>query len=453
MKSSIDISEDTEVSTGFIPRKIQRELFNNLRRFNVIVMHRRAGKSVFCINLLIDRALRHTMPMPRFFYIAPTYSAAKRIAWDYLKKYSSMIPGVQWNEADLRIDLPNGARITLLSAENPASLRGIYADGVILDEFSEMNPVVWSTIIRPTLSDRKGWAIFISTPKGQNTFFELKEYADSGVDPDWFTATYKASETGLIPEDELEALKKEMTEDEYLQEFECSFNAGLVGAYFAKELTKAEETQRITRVSHDPMLPVDMYFDLGFNDMAAVWFVQTLRGRHRLIRYFEVSGLSIAEFVAEIKKIVNSFGGDFGEWVFPHDAQAASFQTGKTQLQVFHSLGCRPTRVIPRVGAKRESINAARMIFGACEFDAEGCKRGLKALANYQRKWDAKNNVFSETPLHNWASNGADAFQQFALGVREGSRDNLGMGNKFYDGKTPLQADTKYNPFDRRRTK
>lgn len=375
--------------------------------------------------------------MPRFAYIAPTYPQAKRVIWDPLKQYVSNIP-CEINEADLRIDFPhNKARIMLLSAENPVSLKGIYLDGVILDEAAEMHPDLWGEVIRPTLSDRRGWANFIGTPRGQNNFYDLYMYAKESGDPDWFSAMYKASETGLVSQEELASNRKQMTDDKFEQEFECSFNAGLIGSYFAKELSKAESEKRITRIPHDPGLPVDLYLDLGINDLAAVWFVQSLRGRHRLIDYYEVSGLSIPEFTAEIKKR----NYNFGEWVFPHDAQARDFSTGKTQLQVFYNLGCRPQRVIPRIGTKQESINAARMIFGACEFDAEKCKVGLKALASYQKKWDAKNNVFSESPLHNFASNGADAFQQFALGCRSDSR---GLGP---NARRDIKCEMDYNPY------
>ncbi len=255
---------------------------------------------------------------------------------------------------------------------------------------------------------------------------------------------YKASETGIIDADELASARKSMTEEEYEQEYECSFNAGLVGAYFGKELAIAEKEGRITTVPYDPMLPVDTYWDLGIDDLASVWFVQSLRGRHRVIDYYEVCGASIPDVVKDVR----ARNYNFGEWVFPHDANARDFSTGKAQIQVFYSLGCRPSRVVPRVGTKRESINAARMVFGACEFDKVKCKRGLEALANYQRKWNSKNNVFEESPLHNWASNGADAFQQFGLGVRRDSRDTLGMHDRRYS-ESRLQAETDYNPFRR----
>jgi phage terminase large subunit len=447
------------LSTGYQARPIQALLHKSVRRFNVIVCHRRFGKTVWSINHMIASGLRNERQNPRYAYLAPLYSQAKRVAWDYLKQYTASIPGVTCNEADLRVDIPRPekgdvVRFQLLGADNPMSLKGIYLDGVVLDEFGDMNPVAWREVIRPTLSDRSGWAIFIGTPKGKNTFWELYDRALSGFenedgtrfkDPQWFGALYKASETKIISDSELESAKREMTDDEYEQEFECSFLAGLVGAYFAKELARAEKEGRITKVPHDPALPVDTYWDLGINDVCSVWFVQSLRGRHRCVDYFEICGASIPEVVREIKKKPYTFG----EWVYPHDAAARDFSTGKTQQQIFYSLGCRPSRIIPRVGTKRESINAARMAFEACEFDSEKCSKGLKALAEYQRKWNAKNNVFEESPLHNWASNGADAFQCFALGVRTDSRDSI--SERRFGSQARLKAETSYDPFSRRR--
>jgi len=440
------VADVAQINTGFIPRRLQLEIRSKLKRFNVLVCHRRFGKTVFAVNHQIDRMSRMTLPAPRAAYIAPTFGQAKRISWDYYKKYTAPLPGITSHEQDLRIDYShNGARQMLLSSENWVSVKGIYLDDALFDEFGDMDPSVWSEGIRPTLSDRRGCATFIGTAKGQNHFKKLYDYATQSGDPEWFGAMFKASETGIISQEELDSAKRTMTEEEYAQEYECSFNAGLTGAYFGKELAKAEAEKRVGTFAYDPTLPVDMYWDLGIDDLASVWFCQSLRGRHRFIDYYEVCGASIPEVIT----VVKNKGYSLGEWVLPHDAQARDFSTGKAQIQIFYNHGARPVRFVPRVGTKRESINAARMVFGQCEFDAVKCKRGLEALANYQRKWNSKNGVFEESPLHNWASNGADAFQQFALGVRTDSRDTL--SHRRYGSSGTLKAETSYNPFGRGR--
>jgi len=433
------------INTGFIPRRIQSELYANMRRFNVVVCHRRFGKTVFAVNHQINKMLRYTLPAPRAAYIAPTYGQAKRISWDYYKHYTSKIPGAVPHEQDLRVDYThNAGRQMLLSAENYVSVKGIYLDDAVLDEYAEMHPSAWSEAVRPTLSDRRGGATFIGTPKGMNNFQTLYRYATESGDPEWYGCMYRASETGLIAGAELESARRSMSEEEYEQEYECSFSAGLVGAYFAREMAKANCGGRIGKFPYDSNYAVDTYWDLGINDMTAVWFVQSKRGQHVAIDYYEISGASIPEVLADIKKKPYSLG----YFVFPHDVVARDFSTGKTQQQIFAQHGARPSRVIPRVGTKREGINAARMIIPLTSFDKEKCKRGIECLQNYQRKWDDKNKVFQEAPLHNWASNGADAFQQFALGQRGESKNSDFRENPDYNhGQT--RAMTDYNVFDR----
>lgn len=429
------------IDTGYRPREFVKDvkLHERLKRFNVLVMHRRFGKTVFSLNHKIDKALKNPLHNPQYAYIAPTYGQSKRVSWDYLKQYTSSIPGMQPNEADLRIDIPcrQGERIRfmLLGAENPMALKGIYLDGVILDEYAEMNPAVWREVIRPTLSDRLGWAMFIGTPKGQNSFHDLYHRACSGEDEEWFGAMYKASETGIISPQELESARREMTEEEFLQEYECSFAAGLVGAYFGKEMEKAEQQGRITEVPYDPALPVDTFWDLGINDTTCIWFIQRLGSQVRAIDYVEENGAGLDYFARQLYKERDYY---YGTHFLPHDAKARELGSGKTREETLRKLGVRPTRIIPRQ-AKEDQISAARLLLPRVYFDRKKTERGVKCLKNYQRKWDPKNNVFSMTPLHNWASNGADAFQQAAIGLKDEPQEQ--------DSSYAREAESDYDVF------
>jgi hypothetical protein len=192
-------------------------------RFGVVVCHRRMGKTVWAVNTLVDAALRSTKQAARYAYIAPYYKQAKQVAWDYVKQYSSHIPNVRYNESDLSVDYPNGARLRLYGADNPDSLRGLYFDGLVLDEMADTKPDLWGKVLRPTLSDRKGWAYFLGTPKGIDSFYGLYERAQS--DPTWFAALYRVTDTNMISDDELKAARAEMTDAQYAQEFLCDFSA------------------------------------------------------------------------------------------------------------------------------------------------------------------------------------------------------------------------------------
>ena len=240
------------VTIPYSPRPQQREIHDSLRRFNVLVCHRRMGKTVTAINQLIKSCILCKNERPRYAYIAPLYKQAKTVAWDYLMHYSLPIPGISINQSELRIDYPNKGRIQLLGADNPDSLRGIYLDGVVIDEVAQCPPSLYGEILRPALSDRKGWVIFIGTPKGHDHFFDLYRHAQ--FDPKWYSKLYRASETGIIDPDELAQARAEMSDNEYLQEFECDFDISssfilipisIIDPAFNKKIKVTPSAQRI----------------------------------------------------------------------------------------------------------------------------------------------------------------------------------------------------------------
>lgn len=368
---------------------------------------------------MIDRGLRCEARNPQYAYIAPTYGQAKRVAWDILKDYVKNIPGVEVNESELRIDISrphrgDRFRCILLGGENPGSIRGIYLDGVVLDEFAEMSPEVWTQVVRPALSDRKGWGIFIGTPKGKNHFYEI--YQSAKENPDWYTAIFKASETGIIEVAELEAAKAVMAENEYEQEYECSFSAALVGAFYGKEMEKAEKDGRIGGIPYDRILPVITGWDLGIDDTTVIWFAQIHYKEIRLIDYIEEGGQGLDWYVGQIAKK----GYNYLRHILPHDVSVRELTTGKSRLEALRTMGLKNVVVAPKLSLE-DGINAARLLIGKSWFDAAKCKRGIESLKSYERKWDAKNKIMQQRPLHNWASHGADGFRTLALGIREDS--------------------------------
>lgn len=409
--------EVKKITTGYYPRPLQMRMHAELQRFNVLVCHRRFGKTVFSLNELIDRALRNDRKNPQYGYIAPTYGQAKRVAWDYLKDFTKNIPGVSYNESELRVEIARAGRgdkikIWLLGAENPDTIRGIYLDGVVLDEFAEMNPVVWSTVVRPALSDREGWAIFIGTVKGRNHFYDIYHMAKE--DDNWYTALFRASETGVLPQAELDDAKAAMSEEEYAQEYECDWGAALIGAYYGKQISQLERDNRITDVPYDPAVPVETWWDLGIGDTTAIWFTQKVGANYHVIDYLEMSGVGLDWYVKELQKLKYLYGDVF----LPHDAAARDLSTGKTRVEVLKNLwpGKR-IHIVPRQDVE-DGINAVRMILPKCYFDSAKTTDGIAALRSYQKKWDAKNKIYIDKPLHDWSSHAADAFRMFAIGNR-----------------------------------
>ena len=213
----------TPLILDYLPRK-QFERFHERReRFACIVTHRRAGKTVACVQELQRAAMQSRNVRPRFAYLAPFQKQAKAVAWDYLRAaMASVRPRATVHESELRVDYTNGGQVRLYGADNPDAMRGIYLDGIVLDEYADMDPRVWSEIIRPALADRQGWAVFIGRPKGRTGFFDL--WRRSQTEPGWFSMMLKASETGLIPASELALARRDLSEEQYAQEFECSFD-------------------------------------------------------------------------------------------------------------------------------------------------------------------------------------------------------------------------------------
>lgn len=398
-----------EVVIPYLPRRVWSPFHASRKRWRVAVAHRRAGKTVALINECIRGALTCTLPNPRFSYIAPFLNQSKAIAWDYLKHYASAVPGTGFNEAELRADFANGGRVRLFGADNPNALRGLYHDGVILDEFGDMDPAVWTEVIRPALSDRKGWAAFAGTPRGKNAFYDLR---NRGLreDDEWQTWILKASETGLLSADDLRDARDSMDEATYAREYECDFDASIEGAYFAKEMAKAEADKRICRVPFEPTARVDTWWDLGIDDATAIWFVQDIGQERRIIDYLEVSG----EGLPQIAKRLDAKDYRFDRHILPHDAAARELGTGKSRVETLEALGLRNVEIIPQQEVA-DGINAVRLMLSKCWFDAERCERGIEALKQYRREWDGKRQVWRERPLHDWASHAADAFRYGAL--------------------------------------
>lgn len=399
-----------EVVIPYTPRGAFKQFHARKHRWATMVCHRRAGKTVACINDLIKAAVTCKKVDGRFVYAAPFYAQAKDVAWNYLKRFCAPIPGVAFNESELRVDFPhNGARIRLYGLDNYERMRGGYYDGVILDEYGDADPRAWSEVIRPALTDRQGWAVFIGTPKGSNHFYaKWKEAQDDG---DWFTLMLKASESGLIDADELDDARKGMTDDQFEQEFQCSFQAAVVGAYYGREMQAALTAGRIGNVPWEPAIAVHTAWDLGMSDSTAIWMFQIVGREIRVIDYTENSGVGLDWYVNDLR----SRPYTWGEHILPHDAQVKELGTGKSRIETLHSLGMGSARVIPAQSVA-DGINAVRLILPRCWFDKKA-ERGVEALRNYRREWDEKRKVFHDRPLHDWCSHGSDGFRYLALGM------------------------------------
>lgn len=387
------------------------------QRWAALICHRRAGKTVATINDTVQRALYTQRPRARYAYIAPFYAQAKQIAWDYLKYYTAQIR-TKASESALSVDLFNDSRITLYGADNPDSLRGIYLDGVDIDEYGQCRPNLWTEIIRPTLADRQGWATFIGTPNGPNHFYDLWELALN--DPNWFTMVLRASESNIIPAEELEEMKRLMSEDEYEAEMECSWFASVRGSYYGKELQQANITEEeLPVVSH---VPCHYVFDLGFTDSTACWRWQEFPD-HILLSLAREWNSEAIQFYIDWLHGQRDSGVTIGNVWLPHDARAKSLQTGRSIVEQFLANGITP-RLVPNLGIN-DGIAAARMLFPTLIFSGPACHQGLNALKTYHREFNEETKAFRNRPFHDSSSHFADAFRYLALVARLLPKENI----------------------------
>jgi hypothetical protein len=400
------------IEIPYKPREQQlaiHELMDS-KRFGVVVAHRRMGKTVSAINHLIKDAILNQKEAPRYAYIAPTYGQAKRVAWDYLVKYAEPLGGTN-NISELRVDFW-GRRIQLYGSDNPEALRGQYFDGVILDEIGDQNPKIWTDIIRPALADRKGWCMFIGTPKGHNHFKELRDRAEK--EDGWGLLEFKASETGVVDDVELKAARNEMGEDKYRQEFECSFDAAVEGSYYGQILNELEDKKHMQEIPREELSRTFTAWDLGMGDSTSIWVAQLVGSEVRLIDYYENHGVGLDHYVKWIRD------NDYikAEHILPHDVRVRELGSGKSRLEMLEEAGLE-IKIAPRMGLD-DGIQAVRRLLPRCWFNVPRVQTGLNCLRNYRRDYDEKRKIFYERPLHDWSSHGSDSFRYLALGIDEG---------------------------------
>lgn len=394
------------------PRQQFIELHNRTQRWAYVNTHRRAGKTVSLVNDLIFGTLECKNRKPQLAYIGPTYSQAKRVAWSYLKDYAEPYLAKPPQEAELKVTLVNEGTIYVLGADNADALRGMYLDGTVNDEYAMFRPSVFSQVIRPALSDRNGWSIFASTPRGKNLFYDVSRQA--ALNPkEWFSLVLRASTSGIIPRSELDALRRDMDPEEFAQEYECSFDSALKGAIYASEVNNLFAEQRLIPSGlYDENLPVHCVFDLGFTDATVcIWFQIGKDGTVRVVAAEATTGTDIFYHIEKI----HQFAGEIGEIWLPHDARARNLQTGKSIVEQFLAEGIKP-RLIP-MHKVRDGITAVRKMFPNISIDEAATGDLVEALKAYRREWNDNLGMFSDTPLHDWASDWADCFRYMVLAV------------------------------------
>ncbi len=396
-----------KITSPYVPRKWAIPFHDTEKRWMVLVLHRRAGKTTAALNFLIRSAL--TKRGTNYAYIGPTCKMAKTVAWDMLKKYTKFIPGIICRESEVSVIFPNGSKITLYGAENPDRLRGIGLSGVVFDEYGLQPSNIFTEVIRPALLENEGYAIWIGTPKGKNEFYRLFEAHKN--DSDWFTRHLTVNDTGVIDKEEMENAKKGMSQEEYMQELYCSFDSAVKGAVYAREISLARQQGRIMIIPLRRDQKVYTVWDLGVGQAMAIGFYQRVGGIMYMIDYWQGTnndGIDQAVLTVQRKEYV------YGKHFAPHDINAREISSGKTRLDYAKDLGL-SFSVIDSKNNIDDGIQSGKFMFGRLWIDEERCLLWIDAISQYKREWNEKRNMFEEIPCHNWTSHAADVHRYAAL--------------------------------------
>jgi len=383
-----------------------------------IVWHRRAGKDKTCLNFMVKKMQER---VGNYYYLFPTYKQGKKILWEGFDKsgFKMMdhIPKTYRERVDnseMSITMKNGSMFRIIGTDDIDSVVGVNPVGCVFSEYSLQDPNAWN-FISPILAENGGWAIFNCTPRGKNHAYHLLKQAQD--DDRWFTQILTADITGAISKEQLEQEKKEMygrTRSDALfnQEYMCSFETPVVGAYYGTEMVEVMEDKRVTEVPYEPTLEVHTAWDLGMDDQTSIIFFQQSGGAFRIIDVYSNSGEGLRHYVKVLKEVKKY---NYGKHYFPHDIKVRELGTGKSRFEVLRNFGIVPV-IIPKLGLE-DGIEAVRNTLPKCYFDRIKSDRLIESLKQYHKEWDDVNKIYKSKPDHDWSSHLCDAMRMLSLGA------------------------------------
>lgn len=401
----------------YTPRPYQKNalqrLDSGIKRM-ILCWCRRSGKDISIFNWCVKTLMKETCTC---FYVMPTYSQAKKVIWDSTTndgiRFLDFIPNsliLQKNQQEMKIRFINGSLLQLIGSDNIDSLMGTNPKIVVFSEYALQTPDAWD-FIRPILKINKGTAIFISTPRGRNHFYDLYQMACS--QPDWYAETLTYKDTGILTDEDIEKEMQEgMSEELALQEYSCSFDRGVEGAYYAKLITKMRAEDRIRAVIYDPYKMVHTAWDLGWDDCTSVIFFQVDNDLIKILDYEEHSNVTLIGW----KAILDKKGYRYGTHLFPHDVEHVDgLSTGLTRKELLEDMQI-PVQTVPR-SYIADGIEAVKVLLTSRIIIDEKAIQLIKSLENYHREWNTEKQIYSNKPTHDWSSHAADAIRYLAEGL------------------------------------
>ncbi len=411
------------IKIDYSPRTWQVE-FHKLvdeKRFNVLIVHRRGGKTVAVLNELIKQALTCKKKNPIVAYVCPEKQQAIKNAWSYLVDYTSTIPGVKVSVTDSTIELPNGATIRVEGCDRGGTaLRGAYFDFVILDEASDIEDEnVWFQVIRPMLSDRIGKAVITGTVKGERFLWRMYEAALADETGTWGTLKYDVTQTNALAPAEIDSLRATTPWDAFQQEYMNNPYAAVKGAYWGETIKQLREERKITHVPYVKGFPVYAGWDMGgLVDPMVVWFMQYIDGEPRLFDYLKMKDCTIDQVCAKI----NAKPYSFAKFYLPHDANVhIQHKELNSKKRIIEDLCGVPCRVVEKPNSVEDidaGIRAVDIFLSRSMIDHIKCGDGIADISLYTAAYDRNAGVFSQRPKKSRYEDSADALRTLVVGFK-----------------------------------
>lgn len=432
---------------GWTPRPRQMALWNYLRgggKRAAVCWHRRFGKDDVSLHYTAIAAHER---VGTYWHCLPEQAQARKAIWTQVnphtgkRRIDEAFPvelRKRTNDQEMFIEFLNGSTWQIAGSDNYNSLVGSSPCGIVFSEYALANPAAWA-YLRPILRENGGWAIFISTPRGKNHFYQLVQMARH--EPGWFTETLTVEDTRLLDPAQLDADLRELQAEHgetygrsiWLQENYCSFDAAIPGSFYAESLDRMQRNGQIVDFEVDVTKPVFTGWDLGRTDDTAIWFYQMSKDaagvdQMEVIDYWAGSGLEIdapvgPSLVRTLLDKSQRLGYRYAQHWLPHDARPRKLgMGGKSIIQQFQdSRGRHPSlgtfAIVPKLDVQ-EGIQAARKTFQYTRFHQTRCAQGLECLRHYHREWDAEKKIYLDHPVHDWSSHGADGWRYVSLSWR-----------------------------------
>ena len=453
------MADPVSIPNGFEPRDYQRDMFvqmdGGIRRA-YLIWPRQVGKDTSCFAYMTKEAASNP---GNYFYIFPTKEMARKAVWEKVlddgTKLIEMLPSNpelglvrRLNNQEMVIELYNNSTIRLIGLDkDPDAGRGITPRGVVFSEFAFSDPQAYANVL-PALRRKDCWCIINSTPNGRNHFYEMMLACKR--DPKWFVSHLQGLWPGrddyihIHEKDHFETLVDQgiMNWDDIEREYGCSFATSMKGSIYADSIEYAWKQDRIGKFYYDDTKKVHTFWDLGLDDSTAIWFMQKVGKSYIFIDYLEDAGPGLDHYA----KVLLEKSYEYGTHYLPHDAHQR--QNGRTVSTTAEMLGealrdagiSDDYEILTKLGIK-DGIEATKKKFKQCCFDSLKCKKGLKRIELYHRKYDKRRKIFLQDPVHDENSHAADALRMFGI------HDDKSHDAFYKINASQLKVNTEYDPW------